>query len=481
MRYWIAFAVCAIAATVPLAVTGTLPMADLPEHMAQVAIWKHLGDACHDYANTFQLNFAIPYLLGYVVMRLFATVMTVTLAAKLTVGLSIVLLPLSLRALLRRTGADEWLSLIGFLLAYGYVFYWGFLNFALAIPIAVFYCALLYDERPRLAGSCALALLLLGAHALMFAFAAVVAAIVAAVRRAPRLLVPLVAPAILLAAFFIRLRQSEAGTEGGFTWWKSTPRRFLDLPSLLFANSWEPFGAPLLLAIIVAVLVTWPRLTRDRARWVPLAVAAGIYLFAPLGAYGTAFLYTRFAVLVPIGALALIETPRRAVAVSRILIVALVLVWMGVLTGRFHRFGKEVADYDSLIASIPPNRRVVHFNVEPFSEHVPGPVYWHFGALYQVRRGGLSAWSFANFFMQVVRYKQGAEPVVTSQSTPRTGIDWPGVLRYDYLLVRGGDPRPWLLAKAPVPIATERRAGEWWLLATPRARGPQKNCPPLNE
>lgn len=479
MKYWIAFAACAIAATLPLAVTEVLPMSDLPEHMAQVALWKHLGDACHGYGEIFQLNFATPYLLGYALMRLFASVMTVHLATKLTVWLSIILMPLSMRALLRRTGADEWLSLLGFLLAYGYVFYWGFLNFALAVPLAIFYLALLYDRR--VAAASVLALCVLGSHALMFLFAAGVTLLVAGVRRAPRLLLPLVMPSILFAAFVVRLRQAEEAAHGFITWSKSAPPRLVDLPSLLFANAWEPLGVLLLLAIAVAVLIAWPRVTRDAARWAPFALAAALYFFAPLGAFGTAYLYPRFAVLLSIGALFLLETPRRAATVSRAIIVALVVVWMAVLAGRFHRFGKEAAGYLSLIDAIPPNRRLVHFNVEPFSEHVPGPVYWHFGALYQVRRGGLSAWSFANFYMQVVRYRPAMEPVVRSRTTPVSGIDWPGVLQYDYFIVRGTNPRPWLLRHAPVPIATERRIGDWWLLATPRARGPQRDCPPLNE
>ena len=479
--FWLAFAVCAVAATIPLAVTGTLPAADLPEHMAQVALWKHLADPCHRFAATFELNFGTAYLLGYLVMRAFATVVTVTMAAKLTVWLSIVLLPLSMRALLRRAGADPWLSLLGFLFAYGYVFYWGFLNFALSIPVALWFFAQLYDDRPRVGRAGALALLLLATHALTFVFCAAATLAVAALRRAPRLLVPLAAPAVLFAAFILRLRSAERAVHEELGMWKNAWQRLVDVPSLLFANAWEPFGVLLFLGIALAVFVTWPRLTRDPARWVPFALAMLVYLFAPLRAFGSTFLFTRFVSLAAVGALFLIGAPRRAVVVSRVIVLIVVVGWMTVLTGRFHRFGLEVRDYDRLVATIPANRRVVPFNVEPFSEHVPGPVYWHFGALYQVRRGGLVAWSFANYYPQVVRYRKGMEPVLRTHSTPLTGIDWPGVLQYDYILVRSRDPRLWLFREAPVPIALERRVGEWWLFATPRARGPQRDCPPLGE
>src|SRR5688500_15515438 len=91
--YWTAFVACAIAATVPLLMTGTLPMADLPEHMAQIAIWKHFRDDCHRFADTFRISLATPYLLGSVVTAALALLMTVSSAVKVTVWLSIVLLP----------------------------------------------------------------------------------------------------------------------------------------------------------------------------------------------------------------------------------------------------------------------------------------------------------------------------------------------------------------------------------------------------
>ena len=479
--YWIAFAVCAAAATLPLLVTGILPAADLPEHMAQIALWKHLDDSCQPIAATFELNLATPYLLGYMLMRALAAVMTVSAAAKLTVWLTIVLLPLALRELLKRTSADPWLSLIGFLLAYGYAFYWGFLNFALAIPIGIYFIALLYDREAPVWKPSIVALLLLSAHALMFVFCALVAVLVAIVRRAPKLVIPIIAPAALLTLFIVGLRSADTAAHGGITMLNGPHKRLLDLPSLLFANAWEPFGLLLLFGLLVAIVAQRPSITREPARWIPFVAAILVYSFGPFGAYGSAYFYPRFACAAFAGALFILEQPKRGVTVSRAIVIAIVLLWMGVLTSRFHRFGLEVRDYETLLEQLPANRRVAQFTVEPFSDHVPGPVYWHFGALYQVRRGGLAAWSFAGYYPQVVRYRPGKEPLVTSKSSPVRGIDWPGILQYDYLLVRGPDPRRWLFREAPVEIPLDRRVGEWWVFATPRARGPQRDCPPLGE
>jgi hypothetical protein len=478
-RYWLPFSACAIAATAPLFMTGVLPMADLPEHMAQIAIWKHLGDACHQFRDTFRVSLATPYLLGTVVTAALSTLMSVSAAIKVTVWLSVMLLPLSTRALLLRGGGDPWLALLGFPLAYGYAFYWGFLNFSLAIPIGVFYLALLLDGRRRDVSLTLLALLMLSAHGLVFVFCAIVTVVVAGLRRHTRLLLPLVPALMLIAIFAIRLRSGERLARGGVTWMLS-PLRVADFPSLLFGNAFEPLGLLLVAGMAVAIAVSRPGVTRDLARWSIVGVAGLLYLVAPQGAFGSAFLYPRFAVIAAVGALLLFE-PRRRSMLSRTLLVLIVFAWMAVLSNRFRLFDAEVQEFERLVAGMPPNRRVAQFNVDPFSDHVPGPVFWHFGALYQVRKGGVAAWSFARHYPQVVRFREGAEPLIRSESTPVDGIDWPGVLQYDYLLVRGSDARRHAFRNAPLPIALRARSGSWWLYETPRARAAQRDCPPLNE
>lgn len=473
--YWAAFALCAAAATVPLLVTGVLPMADLPEHMAQVAIWKHFADPCHRFSDIYRLNWATPYLLGYVLTRLFAGFVTVSAAVKLTVWLSIVTLPLSVRALLRRGGGDVWWSLLAFPLAYGYSFYWGFLNFSIALPIAIYAIALLYDAPRRHVAIAALGMLLIVAHVLLFAFFGVVAVCVAIARRSFRLVLAVLPPFALTVIYLLRLRREPAAAYD--LTWNAGTARFFDFPSLLFANSWEPAALPLLAALVSAIAVARPSLTRDFARWLLVGLAAMACFVAPVGAFGATFLAGRFAVLTVIGALFLFDGAGHRV--SRAIVITFVFVWMGVLTVRFQRFDAEVREFEQIVESLPPNRRVAMLNVVPFSDHVPGPVYWHFAALYQVRKGGLIAWSFAGHHPPLVRYRDGAEPVVQSRSTPVEGIDWPGILRYDYVLLRA--PYVSALGGAPVPLVLRARRGMWWAFATPRASAPQPHCTPLNE
>ena len=473
--YWIAFVVCAAAATIPLLVTPILPSSDLPEHMAQVAIWKHFDDPCFRFADIFEVRWATPYLLGYLVCRALAVVLSVSVAMKVTVWLSIVLLPLSMRELLKR-GGDPWLSLLGFLLAYGYAFYWGFLNFAITIPIGIFFIALLYDARPRMLALTLLGILMMASHALVFVFAAAVTVPVALLRRSWRLLLPLVPASLLMVLFVVRLRETRQASQGGITW-KLGLHRFFDLPSMLVANAYEVLGLVVVAVVILAIAAGKPRIAEVPARWVLLAVAGTVFFLAPQGAFGTAYLAPRFAIFVAVGAMMVLD-----VRASRALVVAIVLAWAALLTWRFQAFGVEAREFEGLLARIPPNRRIALFNVMPFSEHVPGPVYWHFGALYQVRRGGVAAFSFASHdYPQLLGYRPGAELIVNSRSTPVDGIDWPGVLQYDYVLFRGADSRRWLFRDAPVPFVLSARSGSWWLFESPRARAARQACAPLDE
>lgn len=479
--YWLAFAGCAAAATIPLLLTAVLPMADLPQHMAQVAIWKHFDDPCYRFTQTYELNFATPYLLGYLVTRAFATMLTVTVAVKLTVWLAVIATPLAMRMLLLRGGGDGlWLSLLGFPLAFGYAFWWGFLNFWVVIPLGIFYIALLYGGRVNAVVGILLGLLLITGHALVFAFCAGVAAAVGIVRRAPALILSTIPGGLLFVVFFLRLRSTENAAHGEIEW-KLSAERLTEFSSRLVANAWEPAGLALVAAVAIAIALARPSVTRDRARWAFAAVAAITYFVAPFGAFGTAYIYSRFSVMLAVAILFLFDGSRRGPGLTRAIIVAAVVVWMSLLAMRFQRFGGEVRDFERLAESIPANRRIAQFNVLPFSDDVPGPVFWHFGALYQVRKGGVSAWSFAANYPQIVRYRPGAEPLVRSRSTPVDGVDWSGLLQYDYILVRGPDARRWLFRQAPVPIPLHARSGQWWVFATPRARRAQEPCPTLIE
>ncbi|HET8775369.1 MAG TPA: hypothetical protein VFP80_16335 [Thermoanaerobaculia bacterium] len=325
-----------------------------------------------------------------------------------------------------------------------------------------------------------MAVVLLVGHGLVFVFCGGVTVAVAVLRRAPGLVVAILPAGVLFLLEYLGLQIPEQAVREGIAWMPSASR-VAELSSHLVANAWEPLGLVLIAAIALVLAVGRFGATRDRSRWVFAGLAAFAYFLGPFAVSGSVFFYGRFAVFVAVAGLFVFDEPRRALTAVRALVVLLVVSWMALLGTRFSRFGVEAGTFDRLIDGLPANRRVALFNVLPFSEHVPGPVFWHYGALYQVRKGGLSGWSFSNHFITLVRYRDGMEPEIRSRTTPVEGIDWPGVLQYDYLLVRGPDVRMWMFRRASVPVRLRARSGQWWLFETPRARIPQPECAPLAE
>src|SRR5476651_1310309 len=184
--WWIAFTVCAVAAALPLLTTYRLPMADLPQHAVQLTVWKYYNDLCYRFADTYVINWATPYLAGVFVMHMVAAVLSVSVALKLIVYLTILALPLAFKRFADFRGLDPFLALVAFPLSFGYSFYWGFINFNFATPIVLL--LLLYvcraaergeGETPQIA---LLAVIVALAHGLAYVFALVISGPVLLIR-----------------------------------------------------------------------------------------------------------------------------------------------------------------------------------------------------------------------------------------------------------------------------------------------------------
>ncbi len=63
-----------------------LPIVDLPEHAAQVALLFQLGDPAFPFAGQYELNLFTPYLLAYLLAAFFALLLPVGLALKATLS-----------------------------------------------------------------------------------------------------------------------------------------------------------------------------------------------------------------------------------------------------------------------------------------------------------------------------------------------------------------------------------------------------------
>ena len=93
---------------------------------------------------------------------------------------------------------------------------------------------------------------------------------------------------------------------------------------------------------------------------------------------------------------------------------------------------------------------------------MPGFPYLHVGCWYQVERGGIADFSFAEFFPNRFRYKPGMDPPLpyNFEWTPDAFV-WAehGGALYDYFLVRGTTLDPFKGATTRIELVA--RHGEW--------------------
>lgn len=475
--FGLALLLCIAAALVPLWSVKYLPLTDLPQHVAQISIWKNLHDPAFGFDTTFELNWFTPYLLGYSLARLFAEFTSALTAVKLVITLAVVAMPLSMYALMRQAGRSPWWSLLGLPLAFSYSFYWGFVNYVLATPvvIAAVALALAYARAPTLRRGVALgvvASLVFFAHGLAFAFfmaisGPMIAAASPSLGQAVRRCVPLGVAGLLAVAWGARA-SAEADPTAAAVWALGFSRLPGLLGGLLSTTTVDTAAVGAVLLMLGLIALGGTPLARPRYLWIPFAVAASMYLLFPERLLATSILYQRFGVfVVPFALVALQERPRLRPTLLHGALVACTLVWMGNLTLRFQAFDDEMRGFDAALAEMPPRQRVRALVFDHHSEFVPGALpFVHAAAYYQAEKGGTLNRSFATSRVALARCLPGMCPELSR------GAEWfAGDFRwaneagmFDLFLVRAADDHgPALFGEAQGRVALVGEAGGWWL------------------
>lgn len=157
----------------PLAAVDIPPLADLPQHMAQVREWQELlgwMPATRDL-TLLEANPLQPNALVYLPALLAAQLTDAVTAGKLLVALLLGLHALALHALALRLQRAPQLAVLASVLAFNCAFYWCFANYLLAMPLALLAVATLavpgWSLRRELAVLAVLGLLLAWSHVLV--------------------------------------------------------------------------------------------------------------------------------------------------------------------------------------------------------------------------------------------------------------------------------------------------------------------------
>jgi hypothetical protein len=478
--FTLSFWLCCALLAVPLWSVDYLPMADLPQHAAQISIWTRWGDPEFGYPQIYLKNWFTPYLLGYLLTFALTPFLSVGAALTTVITAAVVGIPLATRVLLRETGGNRWWVFAVFPTVFGFAFDWGFFSFLVGIPLALLLlvAALRYAQAPTRRAGVLLTAGLTGlffVHLLLFLYVGLILGLTVLAKREDwkrglRSLTPVIVLLPLVLFWLYLTRSTEALTHRSMIWEPPmlTPRLLRLFSEVAGENPsvWTllvgvfAFGLPLFLGA---------RPSRTPARWIPFAATVTLFLVVPHEFLGTGFLYSRYAVFaIPTWLYAMDpQGPEAPSSVRLVLGPALAVTCTLMTTLQFWSYEPEVAGLKEIIGQMPENARVLSIPVDRNSRHARTPVFLHSPVWYQAEKGGVVDYSFAINFPLLFRYRPEFEPKI-----PRMFVWNPSMLnweqhdasRYDYFIVRqiGSEPSP-LLAQMNAPVTFLGRSGPWQL------------------
>lgn len=467
-----AFAVCAALALAALWTPAALPLADLPQHMAQLTLFERLDDPSWRFAPRFWLDVTTPYL-GYALLgRALGAALDVDAAVRVLLSAAALGLPLALRALLRRAGGDPAWALLGFPLAFAFPFAMGFLNYVLGLPLALCVLAgaiaLAREPRWRLGVAvAALALVCFVIHGVAWAAGAGLGASAAlawgadARARAAGALGVLAPLPLALAWYGLDgLDYGDLGAQPEE--WGAGPGRLLALPQVLLGA--DPATTALSLGAALALILGARGLTPERRRWWPALASGGAYVLAPQVFSGVAHIADRLAVLPALLLPLALEPipPSRRRRFARALLVGVTAGWLALLGARLHRVGAQADDVRALARHLPDGALVFSIPVDGETWHTGAPAAWHFGQLLLLERDVLVEPSFAHWTPNPIRYREGQALPIPEADPRRALAEGP----YTHALVRSPEDRRAEWAATLHELGGWRelaREGEWTL------------------
>lgn len=484
------FGFAVLLSLVPIWVGQRLPMVDLPQHAGQIVAMRELWAGNELFTQWFQINWFTPYLLGYMLLYLLSLVMPVSAATQVLVSAAVVSVPLLTASLLRSAGADErwrWLAIPA---SYGFGFYWGFLSFIVATPVALLFLmhAIRYSRTPSLRGALLTALFsifLFFCHIIVLCFASLVALgyVVGCHHRSFKQLLlhmlPFTAPLPLMALWFTIIQTNEASAAMPTVWGYGWIRLVQLLTQPTGWDSFTPFYT-VVAASAVALLpaLAGSTLSRRPERCLPFALGVLAFVTLPAVIMNTAFVYQRLGIFLTPLWLLVWDAPKREPKFKlELLAIPFVVLWAGMNIGRFAAFAREGDSFDTVMSAAEPGRRVANMPLEYSTPLFAAPVHLHYAAWYQTTHRGIVDFNFADFYSQTVRYRPDAGGRISENLAwePRW-FEWArdGGDAYDYFAVRSRvDISDDIFKDHRSAVELVAHSGAWWLYRnTARFNGP---------
>lgn len=461
------FFACAIASVVPLFLVRVLPFTDVPEHVAAIASLAHFRDPSWNEPETYDLALATSQSpLFHAAGALLAKITGADLAVRLLLAGSGIALPFSLAALLRASGRNPRLALLGSALFWCRPLVVGLAPFVVALPVTLYALSEVLRaandsaRRPPsflLAGlGVTVAALHFEAFALFAASGIVIAAVAAAFHRPSesdgigRGLVFLRGSAFLLPSIVLTaLRLGHAAEPSAHV--SFVPKKVLfGLVALwthdVWRSRWDDFvGVGFWFVILVVSLDLKDRapfdLRRALLRSAPFLVAVAMFFVLPFRIGAGTMLNVRLAVFVVLLVLPLV---RARPALDRFVAPAACLLASASALTAAHELRamerEELGGYSEALLAIRPGSRVLGLTFHR-SARAKFSAWTHLVAHHRERGGGVAQVSYAELEHWPVRYRADRRPPTKADvfwefhpCAFRNSIDGPA---YDYLFSIG--------------------------------------------
>lgn len=475
-----------VAAMCVFALGPRLPLMDLPQHAGQVQLLKDLLSGTSSWSSVLEINWATPYLTGYLLTLAMSYLVPVDWALWGTLLIGFAIWQSACNAYGRWLGSDPRLQCLHTVSYFGFAWSWGFVTFCLGAGVFVWLIHRAHEASDQqfcrrqaaslVVGICALAL----THGLLLLAALTVIALHAGRARLSArvwpmaLMLPLVVGCVIcmtiamLSPGFATSEISDAAAWGGWG------RRALGVLTWPLTANYDLDMTVAILAMLGCICLSGVGPARSRpGAWVLPTLLAAILIAAPGYAFKTAMLYERFTLLLlPCIAWSLANVHAEEGLSVRILRSApLPLLCATVLIAKcmdLSSWAQQAQQAEDVIQHIPRQARVLSL-LHPLSAkqqayREDALMYWP--AWSQISRGTLVEFNFASYLPQPVRYRQGEAPRVSHLTLTIRPQDFrcsaSGESEFDVMVIRADPEKLSQLASGTGCHAREiYRNGNW--------------------
>ena len=408
-------------------ITPHLPMVDIPQHAAQISLLKDILSGSSPWANITQVNYLTPYILPMIATLGLSYIMPVASAINTLLSLSFYLFVLNFISLRNELGADkrlDWLFIPGF---FGFSYKWGLFSFLVTSPLGVAFILLAYKnaKRPDLRKSCYVTILnfvLLASHALIYAYANMVAGLMTLTEHKwktirPLTSVPFLAPIPFVIFYFSYISSFENSFEQyqntGIIWRLGIERIIYPFYALDMSPNDPQTSIFSIFFIAMPLLIGFTLHKTSLQARIPILTTLSVGLFAPFFALKTSLLYPRSALfLLPSYAICLhrregasLNMPKVRCKLKYFMLPLTCCLFISIQTIRLLNFKGETKDIDEIIRSLHPGERALSliFNIESKASK-NREAYLHYPLWYQAEKQGFVDFNFAQVLPSIVRF-----------------------------------------------------------------------------